>query len=163
MKASAISRLPAALFLVLALGPAVQPLPQWRKDSEEVRCPSFIDNRNCDCAAAPDGLDFTCTDASPVDLTTVIGAARFVIKKLDVISLDANVTCICEKIFANGSVQELHIQTSNLSRIEEMAFEGTANRLESLLIQNSKLKVSEQQLRSAYTFYRSNRLRRRPI
>ena len=51
--------------------------------------------------------------------------------------LDANATFIPERTFANGSVNSFTIQGSNLRDIEEHAFEGTAQRLDTLSIHNS--------------------------
>ena len=54
----------------------------------------------------------------------MVSAARFAIKTLVVTKLDANATWIPERTFANGSVNDFTIQTSNLVDIEENAFEG---------------------------------------
>ena len=70
------------LFLccILAFGPYPAAL-QWQKDSEEVRCPSFVSSSNhCNCEASTDGLDFTCSQANLGDIQSIVSAARFAVK-----------------------------------------------------------------------------------
>ena len=71
---------------------------------EEVRCPTYIGNAPCDCVAASDGLDFTCSSevTKLSDIRAVVSAARFAIKTLVVTRLDPNATYIRERTFANG-------------------------------------------------------------
>ena len=78
---------------------------QWHKDGlEEVRCPTYIGNAPCDCVAASDGLDFTCSSevTKLSDIRAVVSAARFAIKTLVVTRLDPNATYIRDRTFANG-------------------------------------------------------------
>ena len=113
---------------------------QWHKDGlEEVRCPTYIGNAPCDCVAESDGLDFTCSSERTrlADIRSVVSAARFAIKTLVVTRLDPNATYIRERTFANGSVNDFTIQSSNLRDIEENAFDGTHQRLHTLSIHNS--------------------------
>lgn len=128
------------LVLVILCGLPLPLASQWHKDGlEEVRCPSYIGNAPCECVAASDGLDFTCgSDSTGLDnIRAVVSAARFAIKTLVVSRLEPNATVIPEKTFANGSVNDLTIQASNLSDIEDAAFEGTHQRLHTLSIHNS--------------------------
>lgn len=42
----------AAVFLIgVAPYPAAPAISQWTRDSEEVRCPTFVEQNNCDCQA----------------------------------------------------------------------------------------------------------------
>ena len=43
--------LAAAAFLLLAAAPypTAPTISQWARDSEEVRCPTFVEQNNCDC------------------------------------------------------------------------------------------------------------------
>ena len=75
--------------MFLAVGVILPGLPpassQWHKDGlEEVRCPTYIGNAPCDCLAASDGLDFTCSSdrTTLADIRAVVSAARFAIKTL---------------------------------------------------------------------------------
>ena len=114
---------------------------QWHKGGlEEVRCPLYIGNAPCVCEAASDGLDFSCDSeagTSLAHLRAVVSAARFAIKTLVVAVLDSNVTVIPDKTFLNGSISKLTIQSSNISDLEDNAFEGTHQRLHTLAIHNS--------------------------
>ena len=115
---------------------------QWHKDGlEEVRCPTYIGNAPCDCLAASDGLDFTCNAITRLaDIRAVVSAARFAIKTLTLAPLSPNVTCLCDKIFANGSVSELKIVGSNLEDVDEHAFDASPPiRLQTLILKDARL------------------------
>ena len=79
-------------------------MPLFQDGLEEVRCPTYIGNAPCDCVAASDGLDFTCSSERTrlADIRSVVSAARFAIKTLVVTRLDPNATYIRERTFANG-------------------------------------------------------------
>ena len=75
--------------------------------------------------ASSDGLDFLCREATFRDVAAVASGARFAIKTLTLAPLSPNVTCLCDKIFANGSVAELKIVGSNLDEVDEHAFDAS--------------------------------------
>lgn len=113
---------------------------QWpTKMADEVRCPTFFDTPDCSCAASPDGLDFDCNSATVGDIQSIISAARFVIKTLSVAKFDQNATCLCEKIFTNGSVTTLSFANSRLTSIGENVFDAPAVRLHTLNLHNAEL------------------------
>ena len=58
-------------------------------------------------------------------MAAVASGARFAIKTLTLAPLSPNVTCLCDKIFANGSVAELKIVGSNLEKVDEHAFDAS--------------------------------------
>ena len=128
----------ACLLLVLA-HPARQ---QWHaKPPEEVRCPTFAVSKDCACTAAEDGLDFNCNRATAADLRALISASRFAIKTLTVADFAPNATCLCDKLFSNGSVAELTLSRSGLTVIKENVFDAPAVRLHSLTIHNAQLET----------------------
>ena len=91
--------------------------------------------------ASSDGLDFLCRQATFRDVAAVVSAARFAIKTLTLAPLSPNVTCLCEQIFANGSVSELKIADSHLEAVDERAFDSAAPpvRLQTLILRDARL------------------------
>jgi hypothetical protein len=105
----------------------------WRQ--EEVKCPSSSDAQQpCVCEASSDGLDFKCSTSAGRrstnfgDVASVLGAARFLVKTLSITGLDANVTSLPAKTFANGSVAEFVVDGSSLRDVDDHAFEGATAR-----------------------------------
>ena len=97
----------------------------------------------CQCTspqASSDGLDFLCREATFRDVAAVASGARFAIKTLTLAPLSPNVTCLCDKIFANGSVSELKIVGSNLEDVDEHAFDASPPiRLQTLILKDARL------------------------
>ena len=52
--------LAAAAFLLLAAAPypTAPTISQWARDSEEVRCPTFVEQNNCDCQVNSSRVSF---------------------------------------------------------------------------------------------------------
>jgi hypothetical protein len=61
------------------------------------------------------------------------------VKTLSITGLDANVTLLPAKTFANGSVSEFIVDGSALKEVDDHAFEGATSRLQSLVIKNGRL------------------------
>ncbi|KAL9696305.1 hypothetical protein quinque_015590 [Culex quinquefasciatus] len=114
--------------------------------SNEIECPSFVDNSACPCYKFEDGLFLECPSITAVVLRSTLQLISSPIQSLSVYEFDRSVKSLTVDLFAPANqqssdvnIRHLQFSNSNLQQLKENSLSNLRAHLESLSIVNGKL------------------------